>query len=212
MEGERPPAKRRLTSEAESGAPPPRARPWNAREDVTLALLAERGCFDGDTDETQLSVLASLPGRTVAECRERWTYFVCPMRYGVAARTPPSPWVASPPPPPPWPGPPPWAAAPDGPPPAWAAHPYHQMPQMPHGPGPADELLRVVEDLSHHVQSLKQSIDRLNLPVPRVTHDDAPASPAPAPPPEPSLPRSTSAPTLAGLAPHLPLDLSLIHI
>ena len=94
MEGERPPAKRRLTSEAESGAPPPRARPWNAREDVTLALLAERGCFDGDTDETQLSVLASLPGRTVAECRERWTYFVCPMRYGVAARTPPSPWVA----------------------------------------------------------------------------------------------------------------------
>ena len=206
MEWERPPAKRPRSPQAEAGAPPPRARPWNPREDVTLALLAERGCFDGDTDETRLSVLASLPGRTVAECRERWTYFVCPMRYGVAARTPPSPWVASPPPPPPWPGPPPWAAAPDGPPPAWAAHPYHQMPQMAHGPGPADELLRVVEDLSHHVQSLKQSIDRLNLPVPRVAQDDAAAPPAPAPPPEPSLPRSTSAPTLAGLAPHLPSD------
>ena len=98
MEWERPPAKRPRSPQAEAGAPPPRARPWNPREDVTLALLAERGCFDGDTDETQLSVLASLPGRTVAECRERWTYFVCPMRYGVAARTPPSPWVASPPP------------------------------------------------------------------------------------------------------------------
>ena len=47
------------------------------------------------------------------------------------------------------------------------------MPQMPHGPGPADELRRVVEDLAHHVQSLKQSIDRLNPPVPRVTHDEA---------------------------------------
>ena len=115
-----PPAKRPRSPPAEAGAPPPRARPWNPREDVTLALLAERGCFDGDTDETRLSVLASLPGRTVAECRERWTYFVCPMRYGVAARTPPSPWVASPPPPPPWPGPPPWAAAPDGPPPMTA--------------------------------------------------------------------------------------------
>merc|ERR1739843_20898 len=122
------------------------------------------------------------------------------MRYGVAARTPPSPWVASPPPPPPWPGPPPGAPA------AWAAPPYHQMPQMPHGPGPADELRRVVEDLAHHVQSLKQSIDRLNPPVPRVTHDDAAASPAPVPPPAPSLPRSASAPTLAGLAPHLPPD------
>merc|ERR1719271_617880 len=114
----------------------------------------------------------------MAECRERWTYFVCPMRYGVAARTPPSPWM----------GPPPWAAAPDGPPPAWAAPPYHQMPQMPHGPGPADDLRRVVEDLAHHVQSLKESIDRLNPPVPRVTHDDAATSPAPAPPPAPSLP------------------------
>merc|ERR1719460_1757753 len=100
------------------------------------------------------------------------------MRYGVAARTPPSPWMASPPPPPQW----------------------------PHGPGPAEELRRVVADLAHHVQSLKQSIDRLNPPVPRVTHDDAAASPAPAPPPAPSLPRSTSAPTLAGLAPHLPPD------
>ena len=88
MEWERPPAKRPRSPQAEAGAPPPRARPWNPREDVTLALLAERGCFDGDTDETRLSVLASLPGRTVAECRERWTYFVCPMRYGVAARTP----------------------------------------------------------------------------------------------------------------------------
>ena len=206
MEWERPPAKRPRSPPAEAGAPPPRARPWNPREDVTLALLAERGCFDSDTDETRLSVLASLPGRTVAECRERWTYFVCPMRYGVAARTPPSPWMASPPPPPPWPGPPPWATAPDGPPPAWAAPPYHQMPQMPHGPGPAEELRRVVADLAHHVQSLKQSIDRLNPPVPRVTHDDAADSAAPAPPPAPSLPRSTSAPTLAGLAPHLPPD------
>merc|ERR1719460_3220880 len=101
------------------------------------------------------------------------------MRYGVAARTPPSPWMASPPPPPQW----------------------------PHGPGPAEELRRVVADLAHHVQSLKQSIDRLNPPVPRVTHDDAADSAAPAPPPAPSLPRSTSAPTLAGLAPHLAPDL-----